>query len=243
MVNNSSFTYPLRYELVLNELKRLIEQKFKEGDKLPSEVELAKMFGVSRSTLREALRILEEEGYVIRKHGIGTFVAPKPILKTGMEELSSITRIMEKQGYKPHTKDVVISKGYPSVKEAQMLNINPEEEIIRIDRIRLADDMPIVYCIDRLPAKLFGDTFAFKGESLFDYLNESLGIYIAYAISDIIPMLSEKNGIYKKLNLDKNDVVLLLDQIHFDQNDNPILYSSNYFSPKKFRFYIVRKRL
>jgi len=79
-----SVVYPPRYELVLRKLKHLIEEKFKEGDKLPSEVELAKFFGVSRATLREAMRILEEEGYVIRKHGIGTFVASRPILQTGM---------------------------------------------------------------------------------------------------------------------------------------------------------------
>jgi len=241
--NVESIGYPPRYELVLRKLKHLVEEKFKEGDKLPSEIELAKLFGVSRATLREAMRILEEEGYVVRKHGIGTFVASRPILQTGMEELQSITKLMEKQGYKPHTKDVIITRTNPNVKEAHMLKIAQNEEIIKIERVRLADSTPVVYCVDRLPAKLFDDKFEFKGESLFDYLNDNLGIYIAYAISDIIPMLAEKNGVYKKLNLEKNDVVLLLDQVHFDQNDTPILYSSNYFSPKKFRFYIVRKRV
>ncbi|AZT90782.1 GntR family transcriptional regulator [Caldicellulosiruptor changbaiensis] len=243
MESAESVVYPPRYELVLRKLKHLIEEKFKEGDKLPSEVELAKFFGVSRATLREAMRILEEEGYVIRKHGIGTFVASRPILQTGMEELQSITKLMEKQGYQPHTKDVIITRTYPNAKEAHMLKINQNEEIIKIERVRLADNIPVVYCIDRLPAKLFGEKFEFKGESLFDYLNDNLGIYIAYAVSDIIPMLAEKNGVYKKLELEKNDVVLLLDQIHFDQSDTPILYSSNFFSPKKFRFYIVRKRV
>lgn len=242
MEDLENISYPPRYELVLRKLKQLIEERFKEGDKLPSEVELAKLFGVSRATLREAMRILEEEGYVVRKHGVGTFVAPKPILQTGMEELQSITKLMEKQGYQPHTKDIVVMRTYPSSKEAHMLKIDQNEEIIRIERVRLAENIPVVYCVDRLPAKLFIDKFDFKGESLFDYLNDNLGIYIAYAISDIIPMLAEKNGVYRKLNLEKNDVVLLLDQIHFDQNDTPILYSSNYFSPKKFRFYIVRKR-
>ncbi|WAM34608.1 GntR family transcriptional regulator [Caldicellulosiruptor morganii] len=235
--------YPPRYELVLKRLKHLIEERFKEGDRLPSEIELAKLFGVSRATLREAMRILEEEGYVVRKHGIGTFVASRPILQTGMEELQSITKLMEKQGYQPHTKDVIITRTYPNAKEAHMLKIDQNEEIIKIERVRLADNIPVVYCVDRLPARFFGDKFEFKGESLFDYLSAELGIYIAYAVSDIIPMLAEKNGVYKKLELEKNDVVLLLDQIHFDQSDTPILYSSNFFSPKKFRFYIVRKRV
>jgi len=238
-----SVGYPQRYELVLRKLKQLIEEKFKEGDKLPSELELAKLFGVSRATLREALRILEEEGYVVRKHGVGTFVSSRPILQSGMEELQSITKLMEKQGYKPHTKDIIVTKTYPNAKEAHMLRISSTEEIIKIERVRLAESIPVVYCVDRLPAKLFSSEFKFVGESLFDYLNDKLGVYIAYAISDIIPMLAEKNNVYKKLNLEKNDVVLLLDQVHFDQNDIPILYSSNYFSPKKFRFYIVRKRV
>lgn len=95
MESFESVGYPQRYELVLRKLKQLIEEKFKEGDKLPSELELAKLFGVSRATLREALRILEEEGYVVRKHGVGTFVSSRPILQSGMEELQSITKLME----------------------------------------------------------------------------------------------------------------------------------------------------
>ncbi|MEZ0537342.1 GntR family transcriptional regulator [Caldicellulosiruptoraceae bacterium PP1] len=244
MLNFPHSTYPPRYEIVLEKIKKFIENDiYKEGDKLPSEIELSRQLGVSRATLREALRILEDEGYIIRRHGIGTFIAPKPILKTGMEELISITTIIEKQGLKAGTKDIVISKGLPNEKEAFMLKLKPNEEIIKVERVRLADNQPIVYCLDRLPAKLFTKGFNFNIESLFKYLNDVLGIYISYAVSDIVPMKAETNNIYRKLNIDKNDVLLLLDQLHFDTNDNPILYSSNYFSPKKFRFFIVRKRI
>jgi len=236
--------YPPKYEYVMMKIKEMIESgAYKEGEKLPSEIELAKILRVSRATLREALRILEDEGYVVRKHGIGTFITTKPLFKTGMEELISITTLIEKQGLKPGTKDISIIKTRPTEKESYMLKINPNQEIIRIERLRLADDIPVVYCIDRLPAHLFTEGFNFKEESLFNYLKKIRDIDIAYAISDIIPMRAENNSIYKKLSLDKNEVVLLLDQMHYDSENRPVLYSSNYFSPKKFRFYIVRKRI
>ncbi len=58
---------------------------FKENEKLPSEFELSKSLGVSRATLREALRLLEEENVIVRRHGVGTFVNPKPLFTSGIE--------------------------------------------------------------------------------------------------------------------------------------------------------------
>jgi len=74
------------YLQVIDRLKSDIETGvFKENEKLPSEFELSKSLGVSRATLREALRLLEEENVIVRRHGVGTFVNPKPLFTSGIE--------------------------------------------------------------------------------------------------------------------------------------------------------------
>jgi len=236
--------HPTRYEIAVKKIKEMIMKgELKEGEKLPSEIEFSKKLGVSRATLREAFRILEDEGLIKRYHGVGTFVSKIPLIKSGMEELASITKLIERQGMKPGTKDVVIKKVRPSEREASMMGISQDEEIYRVERVRTADGIPVLFCIDRIPARFVKKEFKLEKESLFDYLQEDLGIYIAYAVSDIVPVRAEIAGLYRKLNLKtKSAVVLLLEQLHYDEKDNPIFYSSNFFSPEKFRFYIVRKR-
>ncbi|MDF4189831.1 GntR family transcriptional regulator, partial [Ligilactobacillus salivarius] len=74
-----------------------------ETEKLPSEVELSKKLGVSRATLREASRILVEEQVIIRRHGVGTFVHSKPLFLSGIEQLNSVTKMIEQANMTPGT--------------------------------------------------------------------------------------------------------------------------------------------
>ncbi len=92
------------YLQVIDRLKQDIEEGvYKEREKLPSEFDLAKHLGVSRATLREALRILEEENVIIRRHGVGTFVNAKPLFTSGIEQLNSVTNMIKQAGMKPGT--------------------------------------------------------------------------------------------------------------------------------------------
>ncbi len=92
------------YLQVIDRLKHDIETGvYKEKQKLPSEFELAKQLGVSRATLREALRVLEEENIIIRRHGVGTFVNARPLFTSGIEQLSIVTDMIRQAGRKPGT--------------------------------------------------------------------------------------------------------------------------------------------
>lgn len=89
------------YLQVIDKIKEDINNgEYAEGEKLPSEFQLSKELGVSRATLREALRVLEEENVIIRRHGVGTFVNPKPVFSSGIEILSSVTSMIEESGKK-----------------------------------------------------------------------------------------------------------------------------------------------
>lgn len=230
------------YESVLKDMREMIKNGYwQEGQQLPSEMELANKFGVSRVTLREALRKLEEEGTIVKHQGLGTFVKRQPLLKGGLEKLFSVTSLIKEQGMNPGTSDFAVEKAPARESEARYLGINSGEPIYRIERLRTADGIPVVYCIDRLPASFTGPDFQEFKESLFAFIESEYGIRITYAISEI-KFIKHDHTAEEKLALKKNDSLLLLEQVHYNEDDVPILYSSNYFNASKFKFYIVRKR-
>lgn len=231
------------YDLALRKMEEFIKNgAWPPGYKLPSEAKLSEEFGISRMTLREALRVLEEENLIVKQQGVGTFVRSRPVIKSGIEELFSVTSAIEREGMTAGTTDFFMSVLPADDDEADKLCIERNELVYRVERVRTADGEPVVYCIDRIPVGVLGEGMDKFPESLFGYLEERYNVRITYAVSDIIP-ISYHPVASKKLGLGKNHAILLLEQVHYDQEDRAILYSSNFFKPDKFRFYVLRKRV
>lgn len=229
--------------LVMDKIKSDIESgKLRPGERLPSEAELSKQLGVSRATLREALRLLEEEKIVIRRHGVGTFINSKPVFSGGIGELFSVTDAIERQGYKAGTMILKTAFEESGEEERKRLSLKQGEGVLMIERIRTADGLPVVYCIDRIPAHLASKGYSARGESIFTWLESTTGIRITYAVAQIEPMgYNEK--VSNLLHCDRSTPLLLLEQIHYDENERPILYSHNYFRADKIHFHVVRRRM
>lgn len=229
--------------LVMDCIKEDIEAgRLQRGERLPSEAELSKRLGVSRATLREALRLLEEEKIVIRRHGVGTFIHPRPVFSGGIGELFSVTGAIERQGQQPGTIFLHTDLENPGEEDRKRLHLNPDEQLLTVERVRTADGDPVVYCVDKIPARLIPDGYRMESESIFEALEEVSGIHIAYAVADIEPI-----GYHEKvsgmLNCDSQTALLLLRQIHYDDKERAVLYSRNYFRADKFHFQVVRRRL
>lgn len=230
------------YLQVIDRIKQDIESGvYIEKEKLPSEFDLARLLGVSRATLREALRILEEENIIIRRHGVGTFVNSKPLFSSGIEQLSSVTSMIVQAGMKPGT--IFLSSGTDKVTEEDMRRFacSSDEEMIVMERVRTANNKPVVYCVDKVLSKYLPETFTHE-ESIFNILEEKANRRITYAITEIEPI-----GYHEKispiLECDPETALLVLKQMHFDEMDEPILYSVNYFKADKFSFHVLRKRV
>ncbi|NRD78899.1 GntR family transcriptional regulator [Bacillus sp. BRMEA1] len=231
------------YLQVIDHLKQDIEKGvYKQKEKLPSEFDLAKQLGVSRATLREALRILEEENVIIRRHGVGTFVNAKPLFTSGIEQLNSVTDMIKQAGMIPGTIFLRSSKQGPTEEDVRRFSCSVSEEIVVIERVRTANGEPVVYCIDKVPEHILPETFSHKEESIFNILDEEANRRITYAVAQIEPI-----GYHEKispiLECDPETALLVLKQMHFDEMDEPILYSVNYFKADKFSFHVLRKRV
>ncbi len=232
------------YLKIKEHIENLIDQEIYEaGDKLPSETAFAKELNVSRASLREALRVLEKEGKIIKSQGVGTFVSkPIPRFKRGIEELFSVTDTIKKEGFTPGTIGLEVEKEKIDKHLALKMNIKENEEILKIQRIRTADDKAVVFCIDYLNTNIFPiDTDDDFSHSLFDLLENKYDLKIKYAVTKIIPVTA-KEKLMEKLNVKKHSPILLLEQMHYDDQERLFLYSKNYFSSDQFQFKVLRSR-
>ncbi|MDQ0206283.1 GntR family transcriptional regulator [Alkalicoccobacillus murimartini] len=227
------------YLQVIDKLRQDIE-KYEEGRQLPSEFELAKLLGVSRATLREALRLLEDEGLLVRRHGVGTFVNAKPMLSAGIEELSSVTDMIKKANMEPGTIFLSDSVQEATEQDQELFKQRDLDQVFQVERLRTADDVPVVYCLDRVPYHLLSNRSVHETKSLFQFLSE-IGKTITYAVTYIEP-IGYHETVSELLESDAGSALLLLNQTHYDQHDQPILYSQNYFRADKFKFHVLRKR-
>ncbi|AUD14079.1 MULTISPECIES: GntR family transcriptional regulator [unclassified Planococcus (in: firmicutes)] len=232
------------YLQVIDRMKQDIASGvYKEKEKLPSEFELSKSLGVSRATLREALRLLEEDNVIVRRHGVGTFVNSKPVFSSGIEELTSVSDMIRQAGMEPGVVYLSTSESVCSEEDVNRFHCNPDDTVISIERVRTANGEPVVYCIDKVPSVYMPEGFLGRKESsIFSALEESGDIRISYAVTFIDP-----TGYHEEaspiLECDPETALLVLKQHHYDENDRLVLYSKNYFRADKFSFHVVRKRL
>nr|WP_295971612.1 GntR family transcriptional regulator [uncultured Bacillus sp.] len=231
------------YLQIIDRIKQDIEEGlYKEKEKLPSEFDLANQMGVSRATLREALRVLEEENVIIRRHGVGTFVNARPLFNTGIEQLNSVTGMIEQAGMTPGTIFLCTDTEEFTEEDAEHFSCSMDDELVVVERVRTANGEPVAYCLDKVPVDKFPENFTHEHESIYELLEETHQKKIMYAVSEIEPM-----GYHEKispiLECEPETALLVLKQMHYDEDDEPILYSVNYFRADRFRFHVLRKRV
>src|SRR5690606_601620 len=216
---------------------------YKEKEKLPSEFELAKTLGVSRATLREALRLLEEDNIIVRRHGVGTFVNSKPVFTSGIEQLTSVSDMIRQAGMEPGAIYLSTSETLSSEEDIKRFHCTADDTVITIERVRTANGEPVVYCIDKVPSDyLPADFLGRKESSIFTAIEESGDIHISYAVTFIDPTGYHEDA-SPILECEPETALLVLKQLHYDEDDRLVLYSKNYFRADKFSFHVVRKRV
>ena len=142
------------YIQIHNQLRENIENgHWKVGQKIPAERELAAEFGVSRMTLRQAIQTLVDEGVLERRVGSGTFVASRKV-QDKMAGVTSFTELMIAAGKKPSSKTISYHLTTPSQSEIERLKLEPDERVLRMERIRYGNEIPICYEVATVPAKL-----------------------------------------------------------------------------------------
>ncbi|MCE5251739.1 GntR family transcriptional regulator [bacterium] len=217
--------------------------EYVDGDRLPTEPVLAKQFGVSRATLREALNQLEGEGIINRIHGLGTFItARKPSLTLNISIPRSITEMVESLGFMPGTKTMKVRTENVFPDDMERLEINPGSKIIRIERVRTANGQPVAYTIDTVPAWVltkYPDRQGDDNFSLIEHLKYNCGIELVRSKSILIPLHNVKS-VAEKLEIDPSSHIFFFEGIARTEDNTPVLMSREYFAPWIFRLSVER---
>ena len=148
MITNSA---PRHQQIAEHLRKEIHEGEFKPGDKLPSEKRLCDYFKVSRITVREALKTLENDGLIFKKQGLGAFVREEP-KKPNLVQLTDFSEDMRRAGHKSSSKLISFKKVKADVNINAFLGIAPEKSLIKIERVRLADGKPVAFDYTWMPA-------------------------------------------------------------------------------------------
>ena len=230
------------YQRLQNELSAIIENAPK-GTKLPSEPKLAEQLGVSRATLREAMRTFESQGLLRRRQGLGTFVVgPTQVIESGLEVLESLEKQAEKINLDLSMGESEIIHIEADTRLANKLEIRIGDPVIEVRRVILSEDAPVAYLVDILPEDVISPDALenkFTG-SVLDLLIHLGEPPLSISKTDI-GAINAPSDVAKALDVQRGDTLLLLKGLLFDDDGNPIDYSYSYFLPGYFRLHIIRK--
>ncbi|UQS84366.1 GntR family transcriptional regulator [Bombilactobacillus thymidiniphilus] len=227
------------YVQIHNTIKQDIAAgKWKIGQRIPSERELATSFKVSRMTLRQAVQTLVDEGILQRKVGSGTFVARQKVQEK-MSGTTSFTDIMLAQGKKPSSRVVSYHMAKPTASERDHLRLVQLDQVLRMERIRLADQLPICFEITTVPIKIVENLSRQEITQSFYHALEQKGYELGHAQQTVSSMLSSEK-VSDLLNIKRGSAILRLRQITYLANGQPFEYVRTQYVGERFEFYLER---
>ncbi len=211
--------------------------KFKKGQKIPTEVELSKLYNVSRITVRNALEELAKENLLIRKQGKGTFVNTEK-LSRGISGSISFSDMCRESGCKPGAKVIKCVIEDANDKDTEVLHLEPNSKIIVIERIRYADGVPVAFEISRLPERF---TFLLDEDlndtSMFSILAEKYGIVFTNPRKEI-ELTYSTYEMSRYLSLSLSHPLLLITGLSYDKEGTPTHRSMQFIVADKFKFVV-----
>jgi GntR family transcriptional regulator len=219
------------------------DEGLRPGDRLPTEAQLTQRFKISRPALREALKLLEQDDVINVEHGRGRFVSALTAVQVDrpITVFESVTDMVRHYGYSTVNKVVSISEETPDTRVAESLRLAPGDRVIRIERIRLHQDEPILYCIDYMPRSLIaGRLYDIDWSGSLMQLMEEYGNRPRMSAASVSAVLLPVE-VVDRHGLKDFGPALLITETCFNAAGAPVNYALDYHRGSHFSFSMVRK--
>ena len=230
----------LHHQVYLDLRRSLDAGRWRPGDRLPTERELAAHYGCSLITVRRALGELVREGRIERTRGRGTHVL-RPRIERDFAEALSFTAEMQRRGLDPETRLIVARPESAGERVAEALGLEPGSPTLYLERLRLAGGEPILLEQVHLPAERFPELLAsdLEHESLYDLLQRRYETRIVRAREALEPVLLRAREA-ALLDQPRRTPALLIEGLASTADDRPVEFSRTYVRGDRTRYFIER---
>jgi len=236
-------TRPLTVRVKAALRQSILNDGFSDG-RLPREETLASQLGVSRGTVREALRSLEEEGLITRQRGIGTHVNSHVArARISLNRVIGFYDLIAEGGYSPAIAATRIRLEPAPPEAIERLSLEAGAELLMIDRLFLADGVPAIHLIEMVsPASIGHKVFAEDvPESIFAFADQHCVAPIDHTTVEIIPIVATE-AIAQILPVRRSSPLLELLETHYSSAGVPFIVSRIHVVDRFIRFTVVRRR-
>jgi len=219
------------------------DTRLKPGDKLPTEAEITQRFKISRPVVREALKLLEQDSLIYAEHGRGRFVSPMSAVQVDrpITAFESVTDMARQYGYEMVNKVLSIAEETPADLVAAQLQMRPTDRVIRVERLRLQRDEPIMYCVDYVPrsiisARLYDIDWSGSLLALLEEYKNKPRMSAASVSAVMLP-----DDVVERNDLRGFGPALLITETCFNAAGMPVIYAIDYHRGSHFSFSFARK--
>jgi GntR family transcriptional regulator len=227
-----------------SQLASILRQKIDDGEweprsPIPSERQLEVIYNISRTTIREAIDSLVRQGFLYREHGRGTFVSPQKLQK-GLMELTSFSEDLIKRGMIPGQIIRGMDWVVPTASILQKLELSPESRVLRIERIRLGDNIPVGLQTSFLALKedqMISLEEMQQSGSLYQILQEKFGIIPSEADETLEVTLATPEEA-DLLEIPNGAPLLLNERLLFAQNRTPVEFVKILYRGDRYQYYV-----
>lgn len=220
------------YEQITNDIiEGILDKKYLPGKKLPNESELMRQYNTSKMTVRRAFQSLRDMNIIFSKQGSGVYVRDELQNKIiNNQYLAGYTLLAMIRGFDPQMSNVVIKHRHADLEIANNLGLPIKAPILKVERIRTINDMRVYFEVIYIPKnrlnsynddELRDSVHRFMAKHADDSLCSSTRYYSA-----VIP----QSYILSKLDLDDNEAVFEIQQISYDSNDIPLMFTKMFQS-------------
>lgn len=228
---------------VARALREVIQRDFSDGGQIPNENDLASEVGVSRGTIRQALAMLEQEGFVVRRPGSGTYANPHVIqLKVRADLPFNFVELIQNAGYTPLIAWAEHRRERAAPEVAQALGLSAGSFVLAVKKVYLADSLPAIYVVDHIPTDLIREPYTDDElkQPVFDLLERHSRVRMKYLISEFVPRKADPE-IADMLGIEVNEAVLHCEETLFSVDNKPIMFSQIVYKNDMFRFTVLRQ--
>lgn len=235
---------PLRMQVRDRVFDLLAARNLRPGDQIPTEPELVSLLGVSRATLREGLQLLEQEGVTLTRHGVGRFLVAAPeTLVTDLSRLRGVSELLKEHRIRASVRLLEVTTRGADRAVASSLQIAPGTPVIDLERVWTQRAGAVIYSEDILPEALLGPGWTprdFQG-SLLELIEARSGRVLGHAQSEV-RAVTLPPALAQRVGVPAETAWLRMDQINFDTNGQPMIYSRDHHRGDWITFHAVRLR-